>query len=87
MRMWVDKKKVHEDSAEKALSENDYSKALFHTAKAASLGLMIAENCEGEIAESYLEDAEALINYCEKLKKLAEQQDQKPSQEEKIGDL
>ena len=43
MSFVADKKREHETAAEKALTDKDYAKAFFHTAKAAEFGLRLAE--------------------------------------------
>lgn len=63
-----DKKREHEAAAEKALMEKDYSRAFFHSAKAAEFGLALAEQSEGKIAQRYVEDAYELIEIAEELK-------------------
>jgi len=64
-----DRKNEHEAAAEKALKDRDFSKAFFHTAKAAEFGLQLAEQNGGKIAERYLEDALGLIETAEAIKK------------------
>lgn len=66
-----DKKREHELAAEKALQQKDYSRAFFHTAKAAEFGLSLAEQTDGKIARRYVEDAFELLDIAEALKKKA----------------
>ena len=68
MSFYTDRKNEHEAAAEKALKDKDFSKAFFHTAKAAEFGLQLAEQNEGKIARRYLDDALDLIELAEKLK-------------------
>ena len=68
MKFNVDKKNEHEAAAEKALADRDYKAAYYHTAKAAEFGLKLAEEHDGKVRKSYLEDAEGLIEYARKLK-------------------
>lgn len=68
MSFIADKKREHESAAEKALTEKDFAKALFHTAKAAEFGLSLAEQSEGRIAQRYVEDAYELLDIAEELK-------------------
>jgi len=68
MSFIADKKREHEAAAEKALTEKDYAKAFFHTAKAAEFGLAIAEQSDGLIAQRYVEDSFELIEIAEELK-------------------
>jgi hypothetical protein len=63
-----DKKKEHEQLAEKALAQRDYAKAFFHTAKAADYGFNLAEQSEGRLAKAYLQDASELLDIAAKLK-------------------
>ncbi len=74
MSFVADKKREHETAAEKALVEKDYTKAFFHTAKAAEFGLALAEQSEGKIAQRYVEDAFELIDIASKLKGKAQTQ-------------
>jgi len=86
---YTDRKNEHEAAAEKALHEKDYSKAFFHTAKAAEFGLQLAEQNEGKIAERYLEDALGLIETAEAIKKkkpAAAEKGKKASKEKKDED-
>lgn len=71
MSFHADKKREHEESAEKALKKKDYAKAFFHTAKAAELGLALAERSEGKVAARYVDDAYGLIAIAADLKKKA----------------
>jgi transitional endoplasmic reticulum ATPase len=66
-----DKKKEHEQLAEKALAQRDYAKAFFHTAKAADYGFNLAEQSEGRLAKAYLQDASELLDIAAKLKEKA----------------
>ena len=72
MSFHSDKKREHEDAAEKALAEKAYAKAFFHTAKAAEFGLILAEQSGGKVARQHLEDALDLIGIAEDLKKKSE---------------
>ena len=74
MSFVADKKREHETSAEKALTDKDYAKAFFHTAKAAEFGLALAEQSEGKIAQRYVEDAFELIEIAGELKAKAQTQ-------------
>ena len=68
MSFYADKKREHEAAAEKALSENDYAKAWWHTAKAAEYGLILAEQSAGKVAWRYVEDAQELIDLAAEMK-------------------
>jgi len=68
MKFNADKKAEHEAAAEKALGARDYKAAYYHTAKAAEFGLKLAEEHDGKIGKSYLDDAEGLLEYARKLK-------------------
>lgn len=68
MSFHADKKREHEQKAEKALAIKDYEKALFHTVKAAELGLKLAEQTEGKVANRFVDDALGLIAIAEDLK-------------------
>jgi SpoVK/Ycf46/Vps4 family AAA+-type ATPase len=68
MSFLADKKREHEQAAEKALADKDYAKAMFHTAKAAEFGLKLAEQSEGKVAKKYVEDAFELIGIAEQLR-------------------
>jgi len=86
MSFYSDKKQEHEAAAEKALAKKNYSRAFFHTAKAAEFGLMLAEQSEGKIAKRYVEDAFELIDIATELKAKAQAQDkEKVSQTLKEG--
>ena len=67
----ADKKREHEDLAAKAVQQKDYAKAFFHTAKAADFGFNLAETSEGRLAQTYLEDADKLLEIAGKLKQKA----------------
>jgi transitional endoplasmic reticulum ATPase len=67
----ADKKREHEEAAEKALARGDHRKALFHTAQAAELGLKLAEQTDGKVAERFVDDALDLISIAEDLQKKA----------------
>jgi len=71
MSFQSDKKREHEQAAEKALAEKDYAKAFFHTARAAELGLQLAERSEGKVAWRHLDDALDLIEIASELKEKA----------------
>jgi transitional endoplasmic reticulum ATPase len=73
MSFHSDKKREHEEAAEKALADKDYAKAFFHTAKAAEFGLCLAEQSDGKIARLHVEDALELIDIAEDLKKKADE--------------
>ncbi len=66
-----DKKSEHEQLAEKALAQKDYANAFFHTAKAAGFTFNLAEQSEGKLAKTYLEDANELIDIAARLKEKA----------------
>ena len=68
MSFVADKKREHETAAEKALVEKDYAKAFFHTGKAAEFGFTLAEQSDGKIAQSYVDDAFELLGIAEELK-------------------
>jgi SpoVK/Ycf46/Vps4 family AAA+-type ATPase len=74
MSFVADKKREHETAAEKALTDKDYAKAFFHTAKAAEFGLRLAEESDGKIARRYVEDALELIEIAEGMKAKAQVQ-------------
>jgi transitional endoplasmic reticulum ATPase len=74
MSFVADKKREHEKAAEKALVEKDFSKAFFHTAKASEFGFALAEQSEGKIAQSYVDDAFELLDIAEELKDKAVKQ-------------
>lgn len=89
MSFVADKKREHETAAEKALVEKDYAKAFFHTAKAAEFGFALAEQSEGKIAQSYVDDAFELLGLAEELKAKAAKQaptPKHPSVKESAGD-
>ncbi len=69
MSFFADKKREYEAIAENAILEKDFYKAFFYTAKAAELGLILAEQSEGKIALRYIEDAFELLDIAEALKK------------------
>src|SRR5262245_39885008 len=75
MSFLADKKREHESAAETALSEKNYAKAFFHTAKAAEFGFKLAEQSEGKVMESYISDAYELIELAEQMKAKAATQD------------
>jgi SpoVK/Ycf46/Vps4 family AAA+-type ATPase len=64
----ADKKQEHENAAEKAIEARDYAAAVFHAAKAAEFGLILAEQSDGGIARRYVDDAFELIQLAEELK-------------------
>lgn len=74
MSFVADKKREHETAAEKALVEKDYVKAFFHTGKAAEFGFALAEQSDGKIAQSYVDDAFELLGIAEELKAKAAKQ-------------
>lgn len=76
----ADKKREHEQAAEKALAQHDYAMAFFHTAKAADFGFNLAEQSEGRLAKAYLQDANELLDIAAKLREKArkEQPAEKP---------
>lgn len=78
----ADKKREHEQSAEKALARKDYAKAFFHTAKAADFGFNLAEQSEGKLTKAYLDDANELIEIAAKLKEKAKKQDKEAPKRE-----
>ena len=89
MSFVADKKREHETAAEKALVEKDYAKAFFHTAKASEFGFALAEQSEGKIAQSYVDDAFELLGIAEELKAKAAKQAPaaaRPSVKESAGD-
>ena len=49
MSFSADKKREHEQAAEKALAQKSYAGAFFHTAKAADFGFNLAEQSEGKV--------------------------------------
>jgi len=75
MSFSADKKREHEQSAEKALAQRDYAGAFFHTAKAADFGFNLAEQSEGKVARAYLNDAKDLLDIAAELKEKARGQD------------
>jgi len=86
MSFLADKKREHENAAEKALMEKDYGKAFFHTAKAAEFSLALAEQTEGKIAISYVNDAFELLDIAAELKKKARAQQPPQRAERQIKD-
>jgi SpoVK/Ycf46/Vps4 family AAA+-type ATPase len=74
MSFVADKKREHETAAEKALVEKDFAKAFFHTGKAAEFGFVLAEQSDGKIAQSYVDDAFELLDIAEELKAKAVKQ-------------
>ena len=64
----ADKKREHENAAEKALANNDYAKAFFHTHQAAEFTYNLAEQSCGDLAFAYLEDANELVEIAAQLK-------------------
>lgn len=85
MRFYAEKKAEHEQAVEKALGEKDYRAASRHTAKAAEFGLKLAETHDGKIAKRYLEDAAALIEYAEKLKRKWQKQQQEKGEDRRLA--
>ncbi len=77
----ADKKREHEQLAEKALANKDYAKAFFHTAKAADFAFNLAEQSEGKLARAHLDDANELLEIAATLKAKAEQYKQKAKNE------
>ncbi len=75
MSFSADKKREHEQLAEKSLAQKDYAQAFFHTAKAADFGFNLAEQSEGKVARAYLNDANELLDIAAKLKEKARGQD------------
>lgn len=74
-----DKKQEHEVQSEKAVTARDYAKAFFHAAKAAEFGFALAEQNEGKIAQSWLDNANSLLDIAEQFKEKArKQQDARP---------
>lgn len=65
----ADKKREHEKAAEKALANNDYAKAFFHTTQAAEFTYNLAEQSDGDLAYAYLDDANELVAIATQLKK------------------
>ena len=78
----ADKKREHEQSAEKALAKKDYAKAFFHTAKAADFGFNLAEQSEGKLARAHLDDGNELLQIAAKLKEKAKKQDKEAPRKE-----
>lgn len=74
MSFLADKKREHEAAAEKALADRDYAKAFFHTAKAAEFGFSLAEQVDGKVARSYVDDANELLEIAAALKEKAAKQ-------------
>jgi len=74
MSFLADKKREPEAAAEKALADRDYAKAFFHTAKAAEFGFSLAEQVEGKVARSYVDDANELLEIAAALKEKAARQ-------------
>lgn len=64
----ADKKREHEKAAEKALANNDYAKAFFHTTQAAEFTYNLAEQSDGDLAYAYLDDANELVAIATQLK-------------------
>lgn len=78
----ADKKREHEQAAEKALLDKDYVKAFFHTAKAADFCFNLAEQSDEKLARAHLDDANELLDIAAELKTKAEKQ--KKNKKEKI---
>lgn len=79
-----DKKREHEQLAEKALAQRDYAKAFFHTAKAADFGFNLAEQSDGRLARAYLRDANELLDIAVKLKDKARKEQPKAKPEKRL---
>lgn len=75
MSFSADKKREHEQLAEKDLVQKNYAGAFFHTAKAADFGFTLAEQSEEKVARAYLNDANDLLDIAVKLKEKARGQD------------
>jgi SpoVK/Ycf46/Vps4 family AAA+-type ATPase len=80
MSFLADKKREHEAAAEAAANSRDFAGAAFHVAKAAELGLKLAEQSEGTIAARYVDDAFDLIELAETLSAKAESLPKTPAQ-------
>ena len=68
MEFFYQKKKEHEALAEKALRNNDYAGALYHTIEAAKFTYNLAEQSDGMLRNAYLSNAQDLTGIAEKLK-------------------
>ncbi len=68
MSFLANKKREHESAAEAAAGSRDFAGAAFHVAKAAELGLKLAEQSDGKVADRYVADAFDLIELAETLK-------------------
>ena len=79
MSFYFDKKKEHEDLAEKALRSKDYASAYYHTAEAAKFTFSLAEQCTGKLQQAYLTNAKDLLSIAETLQKKAQEQKQQSS--------
>jgi transitional endoplasmic reticulum ATPase len=75
MSFRADKKREHEQLAERALARKDYAAAFFHTAKAADFGFNLAEHSQGKVARAHLNDANELLDIAARLKEKARAQD------------
>ena len=69
MSFLADKKREHEQAGEAALTNKNYAKAFFHIAKAAEFGFTLAEQTGGKIGESYIADANELLDIAAELRK------------------
>jgi transitional endoplasmic reticulum ATPase len=70
----ADKKSEHEKLAESALASKDYVSAFFHTSQAAGYTFSLAEQSDGKLARTYLDDANELLEIAQVLKSKAKAQ-------------
>ncbi len=64
----ADKKREHEIAAEQFLSQKEYEKAFFHTAKAAEFTLEVALLYDKEQGLAYIDDAHGLLDVAEEIR-------------------
>lgn len=69
MSFFADKKREHEQAGEAALVAKQYGKAFFHIAKAAEFGFALAEQTGGKVGDSYLADANELLDIAAEIRK------------------
>jgi transitional endoplasmic reticulum ATPase len=69
MSYLLDKKTEHESACEKAIREERYPDAIFHSAKAAEFAYALAEQTSGAIRQRYIQNAEGWLEIGERLQK------------------
>ena len=87
MSLQADKKREHEQLAEKAIIDKDFNKAFFHTAKAADFGYDLAEHSDGKLARAHLDDANDLLELAAQLKVKAREQAEQRKQDNSDDNL